>query len=120
MLHERRPIQKSGLVHHSDRGSQSVSINDTERLLDTGIEPLVGRVGDSYDNALAETINYFYKAALIHRCGPGKSFEVVEFETLKWMDGFKHRRRLGPIGRIPPVEAEELYDAAIDKTPIAA
>ena len=78
-LHERRPAHKSGLVHHSDRGSQYVSIKYTERLAEAGIEPSVGSVGDSYDNALAETINGLYKAELIHRQGPWKSFEAVEF-----------------------------------------
>ena len=78
-LHERQPEHKSGLVHHSDRGSQYVSIKYTERLAEAGIEPSVGSVGDSYDNALAETINGLYKAELIHRQGPWKSFEAVEF-----------------------------------------
>jgi len=78
-LHERQPVHKSGLVHHSDRGSQYVSIKYTERLAEAGIEPSVGSVGDSYDNALAETINGLYKAELIHRHGPWKSFEAVEF-----------------------------------------
>ena len=100
-LYERRPIHKSGLVHHSDQGSQYVSIKYTERFFDTGIEPSVGSEGDSYDNALAETINGLYKAELIHRCGPWKSFETVEFETLKWVDWFNHRKLLGPIGHIP-------------------
>ncbi len=119
-LHERRPVHKSGLVHHSDRGSQYVSIKYTERLAEAGIEPSVGSVGDSYDNALAETINGLYKAEVIHRCGPWKSFEAVEFATLKWVDWFNHRRILEPIGNIPPAEAEENYYAALDKVPKAA
>lgn len=119
-LHERQPVHKSGLVHHSDRGSQYVSIKYTERLAEAGIEPSVGSVGDSYDNALAETINGLYKAELIHRQGPWKSFEAVEFETLKWVDWFNHKRILGPIGNIPPAEAEENYYANLDKVQKAA
>jgi transposase InsO family protein len=81
-LHERRPVQGSGLVHHSDRGVQYVSIRYTERLADAGIEPSVGSVGDSYDNALAETINGLYKTEVIRRRGPWRSLETVEFATL--------------------------------------
>lgn len=91
-----------GLVNHSDRGSQYVSIRYTERLAKAGIEPSVGSVGDSYDNALAETINGLYKAEVIHRRGPWRSFEVVEFATLTWLDWFNHPRLLEPIGNIPP------------------
>jgi len=80
-LHDRRPLHRGGLVHHSDRGSQYVSIKYTERLAEAGIEPSVGSVGDSYDNALAETINGLYKAEVIHRRGPWRSFEAVEFTT---------------------------------------
>ena len=119
-LHERSPVHKSGLVHHSDRGSQYVSIKYTERLAEAGIEPSVGSVGDSYDNALAETINGLYKAEVIHHSGPWKSFEAVEFATLKWVDWFNHRRILEPIGNVPPAEAEEIYYAALDKIPKAA
>jgi len=119
-LHARQPVHKSGLVHHSDRGSQYVSIKYTERLAEAGIEPSVGSVGDSYDNALAETINGLYKAELIHRQGPWKSFEAVEFATLKWVDWFNHRRILEPIGNIPPAEAEANYYATLDKVPRAA
>ena len=82
-LHDRRPVHRGGLVHHSDRGSQYVSIKYTERLAEAGIEPSVGSVGDSYDNALAETINGLYKAEVIHRRGPWRSFEAVEFATLE-------------------------------------
>ena len=85
-LHERRPVHRGGLVHHSDRGSQYVSIRYTERLAEAGIEPSVGSVGDSYDNALAETINGLYKAEVIHRRGPWRSFETVEFATLTVAD----------------------------------
>ncbi len=97
-LHERRPARGAGLVHHFDRGSQYISIKYTERLAVAGIEPSVGSVGDSYDNALAETINGLYKAELIHRRGPWRSFEAVEFATLEWVDWFNHRRLMGSIG----------------------
>jgi putative transposase len=85
-LHERRPVQGSGLVHHSDRGSQYLALRYTERLVEAGLEPSVGSVGDSYDNALAETINGLFKAEVIHRRGPWRSFEAVEFATLEWVD----------------------------------
>ena len=119
-LHERRPAYGGGLVHHSDRGSQYVSIKYTERLAEAGIEPSVGSVGDSYDNALAETINGLYKAEVIHRRGPWRSFEAVEFATLEWVDWFNNRRLLGPIGNIPPAEAEERYYATLDEQKLAA
>ncbi len=119
-LHERRPVHRGGLVHHSDRGSQYVSIRYTERLAEAGIEPSVGSVGDSYDNALAETINGLYKAELIHRRGPWRSFEAVEFATLAWVDWFNNRRLLEPIGNIPPAEAEERYYAMLDEPAMAA
>ena len=119
-LHERRPMHRGGLVHHSDRGSQYVSIRYTERLAEAGIEPSVGSVGDSYDNALAETINGLYKAEVIHRRGPWRSFEAVEFATLTWVDWFNNRRLLEPIGNIPPAEAEERYYAMLDEQRLAA
>lgn len=119
-LHERRPVHRAGLVHHSDRGSQYVSIRYTERLAEAGIEPSVGSVGDSYDNALAETINGLYKAELIHRRGPWRSFEAVEFATLTWVDWFNNRRLLEPIGNIPPAEAEERYYTMLDEPAMAA
>ena len=106
-LHARRPTQR-GLIHHSDRGVQYVSIRYTERLAQAGIEPSVGSVGDSYDNALAETINGLYKAELIHRRS-WKSLQDVELATLEWVDWFNHTRLLGPIGNIPPAEAEANY-----------
>ena len=118
-LHERRPV-RGGLVHHSDRGSQYVSIKYTERLAEAGIEPSVGSVGDSYDNALAETINGLYKAEVIHRRGPWRSFEAVEFATLEWVDWFNNRRLLEPIGNMPPAEAEERYYAMLDEPALAA
>jgi predicted alpha/beta hydrolase family esterase len=119
-LHDRRPVQGGGLIHHSDRGSQYVSIRYTERLAEAGVEPSVGSVGDSYDNALAETINGLYKAEVIHRCGPWRSFEAVEFATLEWVDWFNNRRLLEPIGNIPPAEAEERYYAMLDEPAMAA
>ena len=119
-LHERRPVQGGGLVHHSDRGGQYLALRYTERLAEAGIEPSVGSVGDSYDNALAETINGLFKAEVIHRRGPWRSFEAVEFATLEWVDWFNHRRLLEPIGNIPPAEAEARYYAALDNSAIAA
>ena len=119
-LHERRPAQGGGLVHHSDRGVQYVSIRYTERLAEAGVEPSVGSVGDSYDNALAETINGLYKAEVIHRRGPWRSFEAVEFATLEWVDWFNNRRLLEPIGNIPPAEAEERHYAMPEEPAMVA
>ena len=119
-LHDRRPVHKGGLVHHSDRGVQYVSIRYTERLADAGIEPSVGSVGDSYDNALAETINGLFKTEVIHRRGPWRSMEAVEFATLEWVDWFNNRRLLQPIGNIPPAEAEAAYYAQLEAIPMAA
>jgi transposase InsO family protein len=119
-LHERRPARGGGLVHHSDRGVQYLSIKYTERLAEAGIEPSVGSIGDSYDNALAETVNGLYKAEVIHRRGPWRGFEAVELATLEWVDWFNNRRLLGPIGNIPPAEAEVAYYAQLAITRIAA
>jgi putative transposase len=102
-----------GHARASHSGSQYVSIKYTERLAVAGIEPSVGSVGDSYDNALAETINGLYKAELIHRKS-WRSFEEVEFATLGWVDWFNHHRLMGPIGNIPPVEAEQRYYASLE------
>jgi putative transposase len=99
-LHARRPTDS--LVHHSDRGSQYVSIRYTERLAEAGIQPSVGSVGDSYDNALAESVIGLFKTEIIHRLGPWKSFEAVEYKTLEWVDWFNNQRLLEPIGNIPP------------------
>jgi transposase InsO family protein len=110
-LHERGPTHRAGLAHHSDRGSQYVSIRHTERLAEAGIEPSVGSVGDSYDNVLAETINGLYKAEVIHRHGRWRSFEAVEFATLTWVDWFNNRRLLEPIGNIPQAEAAARFYA---------
>jgi transposase InsO family protein len=103
-----------GLVHHSDRGVQYVSIRYTERLAEAGIEPSVGSVGDSYDNALAESVIGLYKAEVIHRRGPWRHGEAVEFATLEWVDWFNNRRLLEPIGNIPPAEYEEVYYSALE------
>jgi len=97
------------LIHHSDRGGQYLSIRYTERLKDAGIEPSVGSVGDSYDNALAETIIGLYKTELIHRRGPWRNIDAVEFATLDYVDWFNNRRLLGPLGFVPPAEFEFAY-----------
>ena len=109
-LHARSDI--GHLVHHSDRGVQYLSIRYTERLAEVGIEPSVGSVGDSYDNALAETIIGLYKTEVIRRNGPWRNIEEVEFATLEWVDWFNNRRLLEPVGNIPPAEFEALYHAA--------
>jgi transposase InsO family protein len=108
-LYARQPERDDGLVHHSDRGSQYVSIRYSERLAGAGIEPSVGSKGDSYDNALAETINGLYKAELIHRRAPWKTKESVELATLEWVSWFNHHRLLASIGYVPPAEAEAAY-----------
>jgi putative transposase len=118
-LSARRPIA-GGLVHHSDRGVQYVSITYTERLVDAGVVPSVGSVGDSYDNALAETINGLYKTEVIRRQGPWRSLEAVELATLTWVDWFNHRRLLEPIGFVPPAEAEAAFYAKLENTAVAA
>lgn len=108
-LHARRLERDSGLIHHSDRGSQYVSIRYTERLAEANIETSVGSKGDSYDNALAETINGLYKAEMIHRRGPWKTKASVELATLEWVAWFNARRLHGALGYIPPAEAEANY-----------
>jgi putative transposase len=107
-LYDRQP-DPDALIHHSDRGSQYVSIRYSERLAEAGIAPSVGSKGDSYDNALAETINGLYKAELIHHRGPWKTRESVELATLEWVSWFNHQRLMGPLGYIPPAEAEANY-----------
>jgi transposase InsO family protein len=121
-LYARQPERDSALVHHSDRGSQYVSIRYSERLAEAGIEPSVGSKGDSYDNALAETINGLYKAELIHRRAPWKTKESVELATLDWVAWFNNHRLLAPIGYIPPAEAEANYylQLASQATTVAA
>jgi putative transposase len=105
----RRGGDVEGLVHHSDRGVQYLSIRYTERLADAGAVTSVGSRGDAYDNALAETINGLFKTELIRKRGPWKTLEDVEFATLEWVDWFNHRRLLEYTGNIPPAEFEEMY-----------
>nr|WP_307434038.1 IS3 family transposase [Labrys monachus] len=119
-LHARQPIKGEGLIHHSDRGVQYVSIKYTDRLKDAGVEPSVGSVGDSYDNALAETINGLYKAEVIHRRSSWRTMSEVEMATLEWVDWFNNRRLLEPIGNMPPAEAEARYWAQQSEFAIAA
>ena len=101
--------ERDGLIHHSDRGSQYLAIRYTDRLAEAGIELSVGSVGDSYDNALAETVIGLYKTEVIRRQGPWRHVEAVEFATLVWVDWFNTRRLLEPIGYVPPAEYEDAY-----------
>jgi hypothetical protein len=121
-LRPRIPIASSNVrvLRRPLESAQYVSIKYTERLAEAGVEPSVGSVGDSYDNALAETINGLYKAEVIHRRGPWRSFEAVEFATLEWVDWFNNRRLLEPIGNIPPAEAEQRYYAMLEQPAMAA
>jgi transposase InsO family protein len=112
--------ETNDLIHHSDRGVQYVSIVYTERLAEAGIEPSVGSVGDSYDNALAETMFGLFKAEEIWPNGPWRNIEEVEFATLEWVDWFNNRRLLEPIGDIPPAEFEEMYYARQESQDVAA
>ena len=100
---------KGRLIHHSDRGSQYLSIRYSERLADAGVEPSVGGVGDSYDNALAESVIGLFKTEVIRRRGPWRNLESVEYATLEWVDWFNNKRLLEPIGNIPPAEFEQAY-----------
>ena len=109
-----------GVVHHSDRGSQYLSIRYSERLAEAGIEPSVGSVGDSYDNALAETIIGLYKTEVIHRRGPWRHIDAVEYATLEWVDWFDHRRLLEPIGNVPAAELEQAHYRQQEEPAIAA
>ena len=106
-LHARQT--EHGLTHHSDHGSQYLSIRYTERLAQAGVEASVGSVGDSYDNALAETMIGLFKTEVIYARGPWRSLDAVEYATLEWVDWFNHRRLLEPIGHVPPAEFEEAY-----------
>jgi putative transposase len=108
-IYNRCNADTGDLVHHSDRGSQYVSIRYTERLADAGIEGSVGSRGDAYDNALAETVIGLFKTEVIRRRGPWRSLDAVEFATLEWVDWFNHRRLLEPIGYLPPAEFEARY-----------
>jgi transposase InsO family protein len=103
------PEVRERFVHHSDRGSQYLSMRYAERLADAGIEPSVGSRGDSYDNALAESVIGLFKAEVIRRKGPWRTIEAVEFATLTWVDWFNHRRLLEPIGYVPPAEYQARY-----------
>lgn len=106
---ERQDDAADALIHHSDRGGQYLSIRYTERLAEAGIEPSVGSRGDSYDNALAESVIGLFKTEVIRLRGPWRSLEDVEFATLTWVWWFNNHRLLGPIGHLPPAEFEELY-----------
>jgi len=117
-LHARAPSE--GLIHHSDRGVQYLSIRYTERLAEAGIEGSVGTVGDSYDNALAETINGLFKTEVIRRQGPWRGVEDVEIATLEWVDWFNNRRLLGSLGFVPPAEFEADYYRRQDSSAKAA
>jgi transposase InsO family protein len=108
-LYDRRFADGEELIHHSDRGTQYVSIRYTERLAEAGIEPSVGSVGDSYDNALAESIIGLYKTEVIRQRGPWRGIDAVELATLEWVDWFNHRRLFEPIGNVPPAEKEDEY-----------
>jgi putative transposase len=108
-LYDRKPGKEGELVHHSDRGSQYVSVRYSERLAEADIEPSVGSKGDSYDNALAETINGLYKAEVIHRRGPWQTKQAVELATLEWVAWFNHHRLMAPLGYVPPAEFEANY-----------
>ncbi len=109
VLYARQPGNDGSLTHHSDRGSQYLSIRYSERLAEAGIEPSVGSRGDSYDNALDETINGLYKAELIHHRAPWKTRESVELATLEWVAWFNHKRLHSSIGYMPRAEAEANY-----------
>jgi len=104
----------NGVLRRPVESAQYLSIRYTERLAEAGIEPSVGSVGDSYDNALAETINGLYKNELVHRQGPWRNMQDLEMATLGWVDWFNNRRLLGPIGNIPPAEAEQNFYAQHD------
>lgn len=108
-IHARRPGPEDGLIHHSDRGVQYLAMNYTQRLAEANLVPSVGSVGDSYDNALAETINGLYKTEVIWRQRSWPSASAVEMATLRWVDWYNNHRLFGPIGYIPPAEAEANY-----------
>ena len=108
-IYQRCGDATTDLIHHSDRGSQYLSMRYTERLVDAGINPSVGSRGDSYDNALAESVIGLFKTEVIQRKGPWRHAEAVEFATLRWVDWFNNRRLLEPIGHVPPAEYEALY-----------
>jgi putative transposase len=119
-IHARRPGPKDGLIHHSDRGVQYLAMNYTQRLAEANLVPSVGSVGDSYDNALAETINGLYKAEVIWRQRSWPTASAVEMATLRWVDWFNNHRLFGPIGYIPPAEAEANYYAVLENLDMVA
>jgi len=119
-FYDRVPTSRQSLIHHSDRGVQYLSIRYTERLAEAGIEPSVCSVGDSYDNALAETNIALYKTGVIWKRGPWRNVEDVEFATLEWVHWFNHRRLLEPIGNVPPAEFESSYYQSTSQLPMAA
>jgi len=119
-IYERCGAEVRDLVHHSDRGAQYLAMRYTDRLADAGIEPSVGSRGDSYDNALAESIIGLYKTEVIHRKGPWRHLENVEFATLTWVDWFNTRRLLEPIGYVPPAEYEAQYYEALASAAVLA
>jgi len=119
-LYDREAAQHGELIHHSDRGVQYLSIRYTERLSEVGITPSVGSVGDSYDNALAETVIGLFKTELIRQQGPWRNVDDVEFATLRWVDWFNNRRLLEPIGDIPPAEKESEYYQQLEESAMAA
>jgi len=110
-IFQRKTLRNKDLTHHSDRGSQYLSITYTERLAEAGIDPSVGTVGDSYDNALAESVIGLFKTEVINALGPWRTLRDVEWQALKWIDWYNNRRLLAPIGYIPPAEAENAYFA---------
>jgi len=119
-LYDRQKSETEELIHHSDRGVQYLSIRYAERLADADIDSSVGSVGDSYDNALAETINGLYKTEVIRQQGPWKNIEDDEFATLTWVDWFNNRRIYEPIGNVPPAEKEIEYYQQLEESAMAA
>ena len=119
-IHARRPGPEDGLIHHSDRGVQYLAMNHTQRLAEAKLIPSVGSVGDSYGNALAETINGLYKAEVICRQRSWPNASAVEMATLNWVEWFNNHRLFGPIGYIPPAEAEANYYATLETLDMAA
>ncbi|WP_156440738.1 MULTISPECIES: IS3 family transposase [unclassified Blastomonas] len=119
-IHARQPSPEDGLIHHSDRGVQYLAMNYTQRLAEAKLVPSVGSVGDSYDNALAETINGLYKAEVIWRQRSWPSASAVEMATLNWVEWFNNHRLFGPIGYIPPAEAEANYYATVETLDMVA
>jgi transposase InsO family protein len=114
---QRKPHGNKSLIHHSDRGSQYLSIKYTERLADADVDPSVGSVGDSYDNALAESVIGLFKTEVIKQLGPWRTMQDVEWETMHWVDWYNTERLLGSIAYIPPAEAERRY---LDQMPLVA